>query len=55
MQPTCCQALDLLGEGGTEQHGLALASGRHVLALHDTPGAAGQQQQVRSTQRRQIV
>lgn len=39
---TCCQALDLLGEGGTEQHGLALAGGGHVLPLHDAP--AGQQQ-----------
>jgi hypothetical protein len=34
---TCCQALDLLGERGTEQHRLALARGRHVLALHDAP------------------
>lgn len=34
---TCCQALDLLGEGGTEQHGLALAGGGHVLTLHNAP------------------
>lgn len=34
---TCCQALDLLGECGTEQHGLALAGGGHVLTLHDAP------------------
>jgi hypothetical protein len=38
---TCCQALDLLGEGGAEQHGLALAGGGHVLTLDNAP--AGQQ------------
>lgn len=43
---TCCQALYLLGEGGTEQHGLALAGGGHVLTLNNAP--AGQKT---STQR----
>lgn len=38
---TCCEALDLLGECGTEEHGLALAGGGHVLALNNAPFGGG--------------
>jgi hypothetical protein len=37
VQEVCSQALDLLGEGGREEHRLALAGGGHVLALNNAP------------------
>ena len=38
----CSAPARLLGEGGAEQHGLALPRGRHVLALHNAADLRGE-------------
>ena len=41
VQEVCGQALDLLGEGGREEQGLALAGAGHVLLIHNPAGQVG--------------
>ena len=41
MQEVCGQALDLLGEGGGEEQGLAVARAGHVLLVDDAAGREG--------------
>jgi hypothetical protein len=47
VQEVSSQALNLLGEGGREQHGLALASGGHVLALNNAPAGNSKKRQAK--------